>query len=170
MDAHYDAVISKLEGDPASVGSERVREQLRNRTTSDTAEDAARNASRFKTAKVIRACDDGADRGELIALSTAALGLGSDEVRRRACRSHDSKHKIFVSINVDVWSEGPIILGIPSIAERVDDDDDSWRALPPHRDEDQVRLDVHRSFIYYPTGKDNLGRDFQQNLQSPSNI
>ena len=26
----------------------------------------------------------------------------------------------------------------------------SWRDLPPHRDENQVELDVNRSFIYYP--------------------
>ena len=25
-----------------------------------------------------------------------------------------------------------------------------WRSLPRHKDEDQVRLDVNRSFIYYP--------------------
>jgi TBC1 domain family member 20 len=24
--------------------------------------------------------------------------------------------------------------------------------LPQHRDEDQVELDVHRSFVYYPEG------------------
>jgi hypothetical protein len=27
-----------------------------------------------------------------------------------------------------------------------------WRALPKHNDEDQVKLDVNRSFIYYPSG------------------
>lgn len=30
-----------------------------------------------------------------------------------------------------------------------------WRDLPRHRDEDQVKLDVNRSFIYYPTSKCN---------------
>lgn len=25
--------------------------------------------------------------------------------------------------------------------------------LPPHRDEDQVQLDVNRSFVYYPEGE-----------------
>jgi hypothetical protein len=28
-----------------------------------------------------------------------------------------------------------------------------WRELPPHRDEEQVKLDVDRSFVYYPNGK-----------------
>jgi hypothetical protein len=27
-----------------------------------------------------------------------------------------------------------------------------WKLLPEHRDEYQVRLDVDRSFIYYPNG------------------
>lgn len=28
-----------------------------------------------------------------------------------------------------------------------------WKALPPHRDEEQVKLDVNRSFVYYPSGE-----------------
>lgn len=28
----------------------------------------------------------------------------------------------------------------------------SWTDLPPHGDEDQVKLDVNRSFVYYPNG------------------
>lgn len=27
---------------------------------------------------------------------------------------------------------------------------DDWNSLPRHRDEDQVQLDVDRSFVYYP--------------------
>lgn len=27
-----------------------------------------------------------------------------------------------------------------------------WTALPPHRDEPQVALDVNRAFVYYPDG------------------
>lgn len=32
------------------------------------------------------------------------------------------------------------------------DGDCSWEKLPRHRDEEQVQLDVDRSFVYYPTG------------------
>jgi TBC1 domain family member 20 len=28
-----------------------------------------------------------------------------------------------------------------------------WKSLPPHRDEEQVKLDVNRSFVYYPSGE-----------------
>lgn len=29
----------------------------------------------------------------------------------------------------------------------------AWKHLPRHRDEDQVKLDVDRSFVYYPNGE-----------------
>lgn len=38
----------------------------------------------------------------------------------------------------------------------------SWRDLPRHRDENQVELDVNRSFIYYPKGMRQLPRDFRK--------
>lgn len=28
-----------------------------------------------------------------------------------------------------------------------------WDGLKPHADEEQVQLDVHRSFVYYPKGE-----------------
>lgn len=28
--------------------------------------------------------------------------------------------------------------------------DDSWKDLKPHKEEDQVKLDVARAFVYYP--------------------
>lgn len=37
-------------------------------------------------------------------------------------------------------------------SKEVDMADIPWATLPRHRDEDQVRLDVDRSFIYYPNG------------------
>lgn len=48
---------------------------------------------------------------------------------------------------------GPILLGTNRDAttpEKVGRDD--WHNLEPHRDEDQVQLDVNRSFVYYPNG------------------
>lgn len=54
---------------------------------------------------------------------------------------------------------GPLLLGCdgqdgadkPEISEKHD-----WKSLPKHVDEDQVQLDVDRSFIYYPTGTSRL--------------
>lgn len=44
---------------------------------------------------------------------------------------------------------GPVLLGCPSKPNSAGTLR-SWRDLPRHKDEDQVRLDVNRSFIYYP--------------------
>ena len=57
-----------------------------------------------------------------------------------------------------------MLLGIPAGADgRVDleaasaaagisagEDSSAWEKLPPHRDEEQVQLDVNRAFVYYP--------------------
>ncbi|KAK8146706.1 hypothetical protein G3M48_002683 [Beauveria asiatica] len=57
----------------------------------------------------------------------------------------------------------PILLGLPAprihagqdeplfeSEHHVDGVSGSWKELPRHRDEDQVQLDVNRSFVYYP--------------------
>lgn len=46
---------------------------------------------------------------------------------------------------------GPILL--QSNRGRQHDALTTWKELPQHRDEDQVQLDVNRSFVYYPNGK-----------------
>ena len=48
---------------------------------------------------------------------------------------------------------GPILLGCELDSQSQPADNDSWRKLPRHQDEDQVQLDVNRSFIYYPRRK-----------------
>ena len=59
------------------------------------------------------------------------------------------------------FSIGPMLLGLlPGNSDGNDekrqsvapDAADAWKDLPPHKDEAQVRLDVDRSFIYYPNG------------------
>jgi hypothetical protein len=71
-----------------------------------------------------------------------------------------------------VLTQGPILLGSTTPksnenpsgkAERgfdfpqAEDEERLWNRLPRHRDEEQVKLDVDRSFVYYPNGKaDNL--------------
>lgn len=48
---------------------------------------------------------------------------------------------------------GPILLGIDVKTKIEAGSSQGWRELPRHKDEDQVGLDVHRSFIYYPKSK-----------------
>lgn len=52
--------------------------------------------------------------------------------------------------------EGPVLLGFtPELITPVEQKQTNrvpWTALPRHRDEDQVQLDVDRAFVYYPKG------------------
>lgn len=77
-----------------------------------------------KAAEVIEACEP-RDVARLAALASTHGGFVNDEVRRRA------------------W---PIVLGSDTVIDASED----WKQLPRHRDEDQVALDVHRAFVYYP--------------------
>ena len=45
---------------------------------------------------------------------------------------------------------GPILLGCNTKNTARTSSTQVWTDLPRHKDEDQVRLDVDRSFIYYP--------------------
>ncbi|KAL7627371.1 GTPase-activating protein gyp8 [Parahypoxylon ruwenzoriense] len=72
------------------------------------------------------------DIDDLQVLAVSRGGFLSDAIRRQA------------------W---PILLGFPSDQSgEQKGESDSWRHLQRHRDEDQVKLDVDRSFVYYPNG------------------
>ncbi|KAJ4130030.1 GTPase-activating protein gyp8 [Fusarium equiseti] len=90
-----------------------------------------------KAAEIIEACK-WKDISRLRSLAEAPGGFLSDTLRRQA------------------W---PIVLGLDApIGEKEDlssrqDTSGDWKQLPRHRDEDQVQLDVNRSFIYYPNNQ-----------------
>lgn len=62
------------------------------------------------------------------------------------------------------FQQGPILLGLPPPTDEKESDgthsadpdaaplDDDWKDFPRHQDEDQVQLDVNRSFVHYPNG------------------
>ncbi|KEQ83907.1 hypothetical protein M438DRAFT_346002 [Aureobasidium pullulans EXF-150] len=81
-----------------------------------------------KVTQILRACEN-KDTQQIVALATTSGGLIEDHVRRVA------------------W---PVLLGA---SEQKPDQTVNWQALPVHRDEEQVKLDVHRAFVYYPTGE-----------------
>ncbi|TGO24552.1 hypothetical protein BPAE_0100g00200 [Botrytis paeoniae] len=81
-----------------------------------------------KEVKILEACK-WRDLETIRELATSKDGLVSDEVRRQA------------------W---PILLGCDNEHGDTKGDLTSWKELPKHEDEDQVALDVNRSFIYYP--------------------
>ncbi|KAK2758181.1 hypothetical protein FQN54_004025 [Arachnomyces sp. PD_36] len=82
------------------------------------------NPSSIKKEAIIEACKAG-NFDALVLHATSEGGLLEDELRKVA------------------W---PILLGCDSPS----DDQISWRDLPRHGDEDQVGLDVNRSFVHYP--------------------
>lgn len=60
-----------------------------------------------------------------------------------------SSMQIHPTICANLRLQGPILLGInPEWRNKYPDA--NWKELPRHRDEDQVQLDVERSFVYYP--------------------
>ncbi|KAI9816207.1 MAG: hypothetical protein M1827_001808 [Pycnora praestabilis] len=80
-----------------------------------------------KVMLILAACKNN-DILALVSLATSEYGFVEDDVRQVA------------------W---PIVLGCLLDSEN-DKHTDAWRNLPKHRDEEQVKLDVNRSFIYYP--------------------
>ncbi|APA05760.1 hypothetical protein sscle_01g005300 [Sclerotinia sclerotiorum 1980 UF-70] len=81
-----------------------------------------------KEVKILEACK-WKDLEAIRELATSKDGLVSDDARRQA------------------W---PILLGCEGNHGDTKGDVTSWKELPKHGDEDQVALDVNRSFIYYP--------------------
>ncbi|KAI0198949.1 rab-GTPase-TBC domain-containing protein [Astrocystis sublimbata] len=82
-------------------------------------------------ARIMTACEKG-DLDELRAIAIAPGGFHSDHLRNQAWP-------------ILLGSEGP-----ETISNGHSKGTDSWRDLPKHRDEEQVQLDVNRSFVYYP--------------------
>lgn len=115
----------------------------------DQGEDVDKDAKELKL-DTLRATCDAKERDEIAAQALSKHGLVNDEMRKRA------------------W---PILLGYdPSVIKteledaKVKLENDKvilqdylgrvpYTELPPHRDEEQVALDVNRSFVYYPSGK-----------------
>ncbi|KAF2752886.1 GTPase-activating protein gyp10 [Pseudovirgaria hyperparasitica] len=94
--------------------------------TSIAAADPNIDAREVKVKEVLKACDS-KDLGALVRHATSKYGFVKDNVRRVA------------------WQ---LLLGDRNSASRKKRE--SWSSLPPHKDEDQVQLDVDRSFVYYP--------------------
>ncbi|KAJ5183309.1 hypothetical protein N7492_000925 [Penicillium capsulatum] len=89
--------------------------------------------AREEKIEAIRQACDSRDTEGLVRYATTKGGLLEDELRQRA------------------W---PILLQCDE--ETRHDDLRPWNELPRHSDEDQVQLDVNRSFVYYPDAPDDV--------------
>ncbi|KAL8984327.1 MAG: hypothetical protein Q9205_001683 [Flavoplaca limonia] len=85
--------------------------------------------ARPKSDHILDSCGEEPDIGALVRFATSPGGLVNDEVRG------------------EVW---PLLLGYNPLKKAESTETAAWQHLPRHKDEDQVRLDVDRSFIYYP--------------------
>ncbi|KAL1305305.1 hypothetical protein AAFC00_002208 [Neodothiora populina] len=110
---------------PPSLEDEKSGEPL----SSSWREEPLTSDEASKVTQILRACRD-QDRNQLIALAATEGGFVEDHVRRLA------------------W---PILLG----RSEKHDNSEKWEDLPAHHDEAQVKLDVHRAFVHYPTGESN---------------
>jgi hypothetical protein len=90
------------------------------------------------------------DRAALAELAVSEHGLVLDRLRKTACELHQG---ISSKNPADSSVAGPLLLGCDDSRNSGGRDARlAWQALPKHGDEDQVKLDVDRSFIYYPNG------------------
>ena len=113
-------------------------------------------AALAKKDDILTACQGPPDLSSLIELATSSDGLVNDDLRRQACSSAlfpcpscagESLHPGLPHFS------GPILLGYPAPKGAASIKSQPWQLLPRHKDEDQVRLDVDRSFVYYPKSR-----------------
>lgn len=88
------------------------------------------------------------DVKSLVEHATSAGGLLTDTLRQAACMCDPF---FFGCDNcLSTRNAGPILLGYDTEKGELRQDQPDWKSLPRHGDEDQVKLDVNRSFVYYP--------------------
>lgn len=90
-----------------------------------TPPDGVQSTEAIKIASIVSACRT-QDIPSLIHLASTTGGFIDDDFRQQA------------------W---PLLLGSSTTPQATKE----WKTLPKHKDEDQVALDVNRSFIYYPS-------------------
>ncbi|KAH7137123.1 rab-GTPase-TBC domain-containing protein [Dactylonectria estremocensis] len=111
-----------------------------NASVADNADDTGA-PSNPKVDDILAACK-WRDVGRLRSLAEGKGGLLTDALRRQAWP---------LLLGLEVSSSNHCSSGDHDALASPGDHRVDWRDLPRHRDEDQVQLDVNRSFIYYPS-------------------
>ncbi|KAI1422291.1 rab-GTPase-TBC domain-containing protein [Xylaria sp. FL1777] len=106
------------------------------------------SASELGKARILDACER-RDIEELRVIAIEPGGFLSDQLRSRAW-------PILLGFDADAASDGSMEVST------------SWRQLPQHRDEEQVKLDVNRSFVYYPN--DNSQAELEEKKSELSDL
>ena len=121
---------------------------------------SATHATDEKKKAILEACSQ-RDLDALRALAQSPGGFLADSIRQRACKCYrgatlPALKPIVSGLHFAHSDVGPVLLGLPPDNAKTESSSDgtasgpAWESLPRHRDEDQVQLDVNRSFIYYP--------------------
>ncbi|KAK8106417.1 uncharacterized protein PG998_003117 [Apiospora kogelbergensis] len=150
---------------PASLSRETSSSTAPSQSNREDVNDARHEETAAKTQAILDACI----RSDIPALADLAVSEGgflSDDLRRHAwpillgCPSPSDpiQHNGTTPTTQDASSPGKN----GKISEKGDADNRPWRELPRHRDEDQVRLDVDRSFIYYPNNTSQAELDLKK--------
>ncbi|KAI0132774.1 GTPase-activating protein gyp10 [Xylariales sp. AK1849] len=130
-------------------------------------ESHAAESSRAKALVILDACNR-RDIDDLKDLAVSRGGFISDAIRRQAwpillgitpCTGSTKRGQESTS---KLEPREPVHKDPASKDVDADAYSTSWRELPRHRDEDQVRLDVDRSFIYYPHHQSKAQLDFKK--------
>ncbi|CAK7262863.1 GTPase-activating protein gyp8 [Sporothrix epigloea] len=100
-----------------------------------------------KKQAIREACVQG-DFARLQQLAGSEGGFLNDELRQIAWP---------VLLGIPTEADGHIDLATASVAAGIPTTEatHAWESLPPHRDEEQVQLDVDRAFVYYPQHASN---------------
>lgn len=131
----------------ASLETSRERLPQSSRSSNSDVSSPERNN---KIQHVAAACRD-RDISALLNLAASKHGLVTDDLRRTACRflCYSQPAASWTDLTDHLLFPGPLLLGCDASSSKTDI---PWQSLPPHRDEYQVGLDVHRAFVYYPKG------------------
>ncbi|KAJ9131154.1 Rab-GTPase-TBC domain-containing protein [Pleurostoma richardsiae] len=130
--------------DSEAFNSEKTSQSSISQTT-ETASDAPSGTDAEKAQEILDACR-WKDIPKLQSLAESPGGFLTDTLRQEAwpILLGYSNH---VSLNKESVDDGE---SVDLTSSGSDDAASPWRDLAPHRDEDQVQLDVNRAFVYYP--------------------
>lgn len=145
---------------PVSTDAEKRASSSDEKSEGDLKWEQISKARKEKSEAIRRACD-ARDIEALVSHATTKGGLLEDELRQRACKPRSQIIKHLCSTENNRIHTGPILLQCDE--ETRHDDMRPWNELPRHSDEDQVQLDVNRSFVYYPDApEDELSKKKEQ--------
>ncbi|KAK8079607.1 GTPase-activating protein gyp10 [Apiospora hydei] len=156
----------KVTGGTTSPASESMHTSASTLPSQSNSEDPRREERAAKAQAILEACKGG-DIQTLADLAVTDGGFLSDDLRRHAwpillgssSSSGPTQHNETPTTRKESSSENEKEAG-----------DQAWQELPRHRDEDQVSLDVNRSFIYYPDPNDTSQADLDHKKTELSDL